>query len=178
MFEIKSQRPKYSSGLAISSVKWLVYEWCMITSTLWWHIKPLGSLSRPEQRLQWAEIKSSLDVMTGDTEYKVNCHIMQILGDCVFSEDSQNWRNAAIKIECYRAICVQMRMEMIVSVEDKAMVLRPVWCDLLLRRLATDHWGRVTALGSAPRQAAEPPHSSHERARTRKWSVRYSFSHI
>ena len=64
--------------------------------------------------------------MTGDTEYKVNCHIMQILGDCVFSEDSQNWRNAAIRIECYRAICVQMRMEMIVIVEDKAMVLRPL----------------------------------------------------
>ena len=30
--------------------------------------------------------------------------------------------------ECYRAVCVQMRMQMMVSVEDTAMVLRPVMC--------------------------------------------------
>ena len=158
----------------------MVYEWCMITSTLWWHIKPLGSLSRPEQRLQWAEIKSSLDVMTGDTEYKVNCHIMQILGDSVFSEDSQSWRKADLGFECYRAVCVQMRMQMTVSVEDTAMVWRPVWCvtsSSAASPLITEAGWRSWLCSEAGRRASTL-HHPHERARTRKWSVRYSFWHI
>ena len=53
---------------------------------------------------------------------------MQILGDCavclvrtVKVEERQ-----IFLFECYRAVSVQMRMQMMVSVEDTAMVWRPV----------------------------------------------------